>query len=140
MPEDDRTPIKTTKIPDRRKERQALQGQSLFIVALNAGWRRLLSSRTAEGFVLAVNGEIVVTNVWEAVLISEKVHSQLCSTATNCVFCIDDDRVTGAVFARFLVLVRSRTGGVPMSRSDYPQKVANISCSTHFDVSDSSNS
>jgi hypothetical protein len=102
--------IKTATMSEARKGWKAPSSDlpSPLLVALNGGWERLLESVTAEEFVFVVNGESVESSVLEAVLISEKVHRTFQSTARTCVFHVDDERLNGAIFRRFLAFVRSR--------------------------------
>jgi hypothetical protein len=87
---------------------EAAKSSSPFHVALNGGWIRLMDAMRVEEFVFMVNGEAVQTKIWEAVLISAKVHAMWRSSIESHVFHINDDSITSDVFMRFLEFSRSR--------------------------------
>jgi hypothetical protein len=92
----------------RAEAAEAARTSSPFYVALNGGWIRMMDAVRVDKFVFIVNGEAVETKIWEAVLISPKVHAMWRSSIESSVFHMNDDRINSAVFVGFLEFARSR--------------------------------
>jgi hypothetical protein len=81
--------------------------QSPLFVALQAGFERLLEGVKSDEFQFIVNGECLKSTVFEAMLISPKIHENFRFCPGCCIFYMNDESITTKDLSCFIDFVHS---------------------------------